>query len=85
MQFKVLGPVEVIGESGPIALGVPSRAVLAVLLANLGRWVSTVRLVDEVWGAPPVSAVNTLQSFLSMLRRGFGGPTGWFRGWLVTA
>jgi hypothetical protein len=32
---------------------------------------------------PPPSAVNTLQSFLSVLRSGFGGPTGWFRGWLV--
>lgn len=85
MEFKVLGPIEVMGESGPIHLrGAKPRVVLAVLLANLGRWVSTSRLVDEVWGEdPPTSAVNTLQSYLSRLRSSFGaarlisGPAGY--------
>jgi len=74
VEFKVLGPVEVVGESGPVELGGGKpRKVLAVLLANLGRWVSVDRLVDEVWGQDsPASAVNTLQSYLSRLRRGLG-------------
>lgn len=70
----MLGPVEVMGESGAIELGGPKpRALLAVLLINLGRWVSTDRLLDELWGDdPPASALNTLQSYLSRLRSGLG-------------
>ena len=50
----MLGPVEVMGESGAIELGGPKpRALLAVLLINLGRWVSTDRLLDELWGDDP--------------------------------
>ena len=71
----MLGPVAVIGDSGPVELGgAKPRVVLAVLAAELDRWVSIDRLVDEVWGDdPPASAVNTLQSYLSSLRRGLGG------------
>ena len=74
MEFKVLGPVAVTGDSGPLELGgAKPRLVLAVLLANQDRWVSMDRLIDEVWGDdPPTSVVNTLQSYLSRLRRGLG-------------
>ncbi len=48
-------------------------AVLATLALHCGEVVSTDRLVDVVWGeAAPTTAVNTLQSHVSLLRRVLG-------------
>jgi DNA-binding SARP family transcriptional activator/tetratricopeptide (TPR) repeat protein len=45
------------------------RRLLAALVAEAGRTVSTDALVDAVWGAaPPPSAVKTLQSYVTRLR-----------------
>ncbi len=49
------------------------RAVLARLALAGGRSVAVDRLIDELWdGDPPVSALNTLQSYVSNLRRVLG-------------
>ena len=54
MQFRVLGPLEVAGEDGPIALGGPrQRAFLAHLIVRANRVIPIDTLIDEVWGDEP--------------------------------
>jgi len=75
VQFTILGPMEVRDADGrPLELGgARPRAVLALLLADPGRTVSTDRLIDEVYGQePPAGAANALQSQISRLRRRLG-------------
>ncbi|WP_214409118.1 AfsR/SARP family transcriptional regulator [Sphaerisporangium fuscum] len=72
MEFRILGPVEVYDDEGAMVdLGGPrQRAVLARLLAAHGAVVSAHMLIDDLYGgAPPPSAVPTLQSYISNLRR----------------
>jgi DNA-binding SARP family transcriptional activator len=54
IEFRVLGPVEAIGDDGPLQLGAPKqRALLAFLLLNANTVVSREQLVDALWGAEP--------------------------------
>ncbi|NNF87257.1 MAG: AAA family ATPase [Acidimicrobiia bacterium] len=71
MELRVLGPLEVIAEGQPLALGPPKqRAVLALLLIHNGEVVSTDRLLDGIWGeSPPPSARQALRLYISQLRR----------------
>ncbi|SCL22588.1 BTAD domain-containing putative transcriptional regulator [Micromonospora inyonensis] len=72
MFFGILGPVEartVDGTSVPLG-GRQLRALLALLLLDAGRVVTTSRLIDGLHGEhPPVGAANALQSQVSRLRR----------------
>lgn len=74
MQFRVLGPLEVDAGSGPIPLGGPKqRAVLAHLLLRPNQLVPSAALIDELWGdEPPETARNTLQTYMSHLRKALG-------------
>ncbi|HEY8588143.1 MAG TPA: BTAD domain-containing putative transcriptional regulator [Naasia sp.] len=71
MQYRLLGPLEVLSDDAPVDLGSPKqRAVLAVLLLSRGRVVPTDRLVAAVWGDnPPTSVSASLQAYISNLRR----------------
>lgn len=58
----------------PIA-GARRKTVLAMLALHAGQVVSVDRLVDVVWGdTAPATAVNTLQSHVSLLRRALARP-----------
>ena len=72
--FRILGPLEVEGASGPVALGGQrQRALLAALLLEAGRVVPTERLVDRLWGEEaPKTATTSLQNAISRLRRELG-------------
>ncbi len=75
MEFRLLGPLEVLGDDGiPVALGGPRpRALLAQLLLVPNQVVSTDRLIDGIWGeAPPASAPNALQVHVHALRNALG-------------
>lgn len=74
MEFRLLGPFEVSDGNGPIPLGGPKqRTVLVHLLNRPNRLVPADRLIDEVWGDdPPEAARNSLQSYVSHLRRALG-------------
>jgi DNA-binding SARP family transcriptional activator len=76
-QFRILGPLEVAGEDGPLNLGgAKQRALLALLTLNAGRVVATDTLVDQLWGErPPRTAVTSLQNFVSQLRKLLGPET----------
>ncbi|WP_406278348.1 BTAD domain-containing putative transcriptional regulator [Embleya sp. NBC_00896] len=70
VQFAVLGPVVAEHPDGPVDLKGPRhRAVLALLLIARGRVVPVRRLVDDLWDDPPASAVATVRTFVSSLRR----------------
>jgi DNA-binding SARP family transcriptional activator len=74
LEFRVLGPLEVVGENGPIRLGGPrQRATLAILLLHANRVVPVERLADDLYaGRPPVTAVTQVQRQVSELRRALG-------------
>jgi len=73
-RFRILGPLEVEGPDGPLALGgQKQRALLAVLLLNLGRVVATDSVIDKLWGEdPPRTAATSLQNLVSQLRKLLG-------------
>jgi WD40 repeat protein/DNA-binding SARP family transcriptional activator len=74
VEFRLLGPLEVVDSGRPLELGGPKqRAVLACLLLRANHVVPADRLIDEVWGEdPPPSARNVLQTYVSRLRRSVG-------------
>ena len=55
MEFRILGPLEVVEDGNPVALGMlKERLVLGVLLLHANEFVSRDRLIDDLWGeAPP--------------------------------
>src|SRR6266566_3615040 len=74
MQFRILGPLEVVAHGEPRALGgAKQRAVLAVLLLHANRVVSRDGLIDAVWGEhAPETANSALQGYVSALRKTLG-------------
>ncbi|PRY34604.1 ATP-binding protein [Umezawaea tangerina] len=75
-RFGVLGPLVVHrgGTEVPITAA-RQRVVLAALLLNAGRSVSTADLVRFVWGDdPPARAAQTLPVYVMRLRRVLGEP-----------
>jgi DNA-binding SARP family transcriptional activator len=73
-DFRILGPLEVEGDRGPVPLGGQrQKALLAMLLIEAGRVVQTDRLVDLLWGEDaPRTATTSLQNAISRLRRELG-------------
>ncbi|MEU6781384.1 BTAD domain-containing putative transcriptional regulator [Nonomuraea angiospora] len=72
MEFRVLGPLEVRADGGePVGLGgARPRAVLARLLIARGVVVSADTLIHDMYGdTPPPSALSSLHSYVSNLRR----------------
>src|SRR3954468_3371895 len=66
----MLGPFEVRGGPQPLALARKQKALLALLLLSANRVVSRERLIDELWGdQPPVTAVTSVQVYVSRLRK----------------
>src|SRR5512134_1879881 len=71
MRFRVLGPLEVLGDGGDqlSIAGSKERTILAYLIARAGGVVSADDLIDELWGErPPRTAKKTLGSHISRLR-----------------
>ena len=71
MEFRILGPVEVIHGGQTLAVGgARARGVLAMLLLNANRVVSADRLAGELWpDLDPAKAAANLQVRLTELRR----------------
>jgi DNA-binding SARP family transcriptional activator len=75
VEFRVFGPVEVLDDDGrSLSLGgQKQRALLAVLLLEAGRVVSSDVLVVRLWGEdPPRTATASLQNTISRLRKVLG-------------
>src|SRR5687767_12484850 len=74
MRFRVLGPLEIETDDGPIAItGQRPRALLTALLLQPRKLVSTDRLVDALWDEDlPDSPANALQQVVTRLRARLG-------------
>ncbi|GAA4889925.1 AfsR/SARP family transcriptional regulator [Actinomycetospora straminea] len=74
MEFRVLGPLEVLTDAGPVVPGGPrSRALLTALLLTPGELVPIHRLVEIIWGdAEPTDPDNAVHRVVSRLRRVLG-------------
>lgn len=49
MEFRILGPLEVLGDGRPVALGGDKqRSLLALLVIHANQTLSSARLIDEL-------------------------------------
>ncbi|MFI9508089.1 AfsR/SARP family transcriptional regulator [Nocardia sp. NPDC052566] len=70
VRFTVLGPTEVLVDGRALAAAPRHRAVLAYLLINAGRAVSTERLIEAMWGMePPDTARSQIHAAVTAIRR----------------
>jgi DNA-binding SARP family transcriptional activator len=80
MDFRILGPLEVLDEGRRVAVdGSKQRALLALFLLHANETLSTDRLLDELWGERvPAAPAKTLQMHISRLRKALaaGGGNG---------
>ena len=74
LDFRILGPFEVVDGDRHVLLGKPQqRALLAVLVLRRGEVVSSDRLIEELWGGrPPATATKIVQGYVSQLRKALG-------------
>lgn len=74
MRFCILGPIRIVVDGADVAVGGrKQRVVLARLILDANTTVTQSRLIDDVWGDnPPPSARNTLQTYVSQLRKAIG-------------
>jgi predicted ATPase/DNA-binding SARP family transcriptional activator len=75
VEFRLLGPLEVVDDDGgTVALGGQRpRALLTLLLLNANEVVSVDRLLDGIWGEkPPASGASALQVHVHALRQALG-------------
>jgi DNA-binding SARP family transcriptional activator len=75
VEFRVLGPLEVLDDGRPLDLGAPrQRALFAFLLLHANEVVSTDRLAEALWPEEtPPSATKAIQVYVSTLRKALGG------------
>src|SRR5919201_442594 len=71
LDFRILGPLEVVREASVLRLGGPKqRAVLAILLLHTNRVVPVERLAEDLYGdGVPATAVNQVRDHVSQLRK----------------
>ncbi|MGH3823522.1 MAG: BTAD domain-containing putative transcriptional regulator [Pseudonocardiaceae bacterium] len=71
LEFAILGPLEVRDQHRRIEVSsAKERLLLAVLVVHANEVVSAERLIEALWGAaPPVTTANTLQTYISHLRK----------------
>ena len=75
MEFRILGPLEVVDGDRRIPLGGRKRrALLAMLILRRQQVVSVDELIDALWGDdPPKTAEHSVQVYVSELRKALGG------------
>ena len=74
MRFRLLGTLEVDGDSGPVPLrGARRRMLVARLAVSANQPVPKERLIDDIWpGTPSSGAGSTLSSHISLIRQLIG-------------
>lgn len=73
MEFAILGPLEVRDDEELVAVGGRKhQALLAILLLNANRVVSTDRLLEDLWGEDAADKENALWVHISRLRAALG-------------
>jgi DNA-binding SARP family transcriptional activator len=76
MEFRILGPLEVLDGDRPVWIrGAKERALLAFLLLHANELVTSDRLIDELWGPDASeSARSSLHVRVANLRKALGAP-----------
>src|SRR3954454_143778 len=71
VELRALGPVEALVAGQPVDLGRPKqRALLALLVSQVGQPVAVDVLLEELWaGHPPPSAMTSVQAYVANLRK----------------
>ena len=71
MEFRLLGPLDVLDRGTAVTLGgLKQRALLARLLVTPNRTVAIDRIVEDLWGDDaPGSAAKMVQIYVSHLRK----------------
>jgi DNA-binding SARP family transcriptional activator len=71
MEFRILGPVEVVDGGRAVTLGpTRQRALLALLLLHLNEVISSDRLIEDLWGErAPETAGASLHTYVWRLRK----------------
>jgi DNA-binding SARP family transcriptional activator/streptogramin lyase len=84
LEFRLLGPFEVVSGGRPVELGgVRQRSLLALLVLHRGEALSAERLSDELWAESAAASTKTVQVYVSRLRKVLGdgviatGPAGY--------
>ena len=73
VEFRILGPLEVLVDGKRLPpLGPKQGALLVLLLLHANEVVSSDRLVDELWSEESQSAGAALQASISRLRKALG-------------
>lgn len=71
MEYRILGPVEVLLDRAPVDIGPHQRrALLALLLVNVDRVMSTERIFEQIWPDDPTGEASTLWVYIARLRAG---------------
>ena len=71
LEFRVLGPIEVVRDAGPVRLGGrKQRGVLAILLLHANQVVPVDEIASDLYGEDvPATAVAQVRDHVSQLRR----------------
>jgi DNA-binding SARP family transcriptional activator len=74
VEFRILGPLQVLQDGTAVEPGSPrQRALLLNLLVHHGQVVSRDRLIEDLWaGSPPSTGLGVLQNYISQLRKALG-------------
>jgi DNA-binding SARP family transcriptional activator len=76
MKFRVLGSVQASVDGRSLPLGGPRQvSLLACLLVNANRPVSSDALIDAVWGSARSGADKRLQMAITRLRKALAPQT----------
>jgi DNA-binding SARP family transcriptional activator/streptogramin lyase len=73
VEFRLLGPIELVVDGVPVDLGgAKQRALLALLMLHPDRPVTIAGLTDELWRDAPTAAAKNIQVHVSRIRRALG-------------
>jgi DNA-binding SARP family transcriptional activator/outer membrane protein assembly factor BamB len=74
VEFRILGPLEIVGDDGPITVHRgKEQALLVFMLLHPNELLPSDRLIDELWDErPPATAAKILQNAVSQLRKALG-------------
>jgi len=78
LEFRILGPVEVVRDDRALPLGgAKQRALVADLALHANEVLSADRIIDDLWGEePPETASHMLHVYVSRLRKTLGDHGG---------
>lgn len=71
LEYRVLGPLEVLSDSEAVEVAAPKqRSLLALLLIHANKALTQDRILDDLWGeSPPGGGTKTLQVHVANLRK----------------